>query len=754
MCKACGKNGECRECLPGLILNESNKICICPSNQPLFILSKKICIANCPKSSTYEPIFKECVEKKSCGVKNCKNCKAHQCLMCHDGFFLKNDICYPICGEGTYLDELAISCMTCSEKCHSCQITSDKCISCPLGYFLDVKESSCKENLNCSNGFYFSTQIFSCATCHQNCLTCTGSEINDCLSCTSDKIFKDQNCLPCTLPGYILNKTNNTCDSICGDGLRLGYEKCDDGNLKSNDGCSSFCKVEKGYFCYSNDKNMKDSCVLRPKPLIILDVDDPSNLILRFDRPMDPEYICNIELYFNKIHKEDSKVNIYQSSNQECFIHIDYNKTSKGDTIFILFKNYNSVKDTNGIKIEDDELHVKLNGYIFETSRKEEMIKITALIMKGTYWLLIIVILSSIPLVFTNSKFLFWNLLDFMQRISLFSCINFERPFSLNKFFEVFQLAQFVSHGSISAIKLKFIDAIINLLILSIFSEIISQCYSRYKKLSNVDKTQLIWSNRLLTLNLIIIPLFLNIFKAILDNLNHEYRIFNLGIAITVGLLYIIIIKKIYQDLCQFDIKLMDLEDKLHILLKYRYLLEEVNLDISEGKIFQLQSLIARILIVLVVSLNEYLTWNAQIILIGGIEAIQIFIIQNKNIIWDEKLKILLYLQQILMVILWSGIGYIHYNPDAEQTIKFCWIYELVISGFILVIFGFNITRVLTRILLKIRLNLDNIVDQWGTLDNGGSKELEMSQKGKEVEDHSIDFKISDDKKEIDDETE
>jgi fibro-slime domain-containing protein len=36
---------------------------------------------------------------------------------------------------------------------------------------------------------------------------------------------------------------------VCGDGIVAGNEQCDDGNMVSNDGCSSTCAVEPGYTC-------------------------------------------------------------------------------------------------------------------------------------------------------------------------------------------------------------------------------------------------------------------------------------------------------------------------------------------------------------------------------------------------------------------------------------------------------------------------------------------------------------------------
>ncbi len=44
----------------------------------------------------------------------------------------------------------------------------------------------------------------------------------------------------------------SVCSTICGDGLKVGGEACDDGNNvnnDNNDGCSSVCAVQPGYVC-------------------------------------------------------------------------------------------------------------------------------------------------------------------------------------------------------------------------------------------------------------------------------------------------------------------------------------------------------------------------------------------------------------------------------------------------------------------------------------------------------------------------
>ena len=58
-------------------------------------------------------------------------------------------------------------------------------------------------------------------------------------------------CLLCkTISGYQCN--NNICKEICGDGLVVGIEQCDDKNTVDGDGCSSQCQLEPMYTCANN----------------------------------------------------------------------------------------------------------------------------------------------------------------------------------------------------------------------------------------------------------------------------------------------------------------------------------------------------------------------------------------------------------------------------------------------------------------------------------------------------------------------
>ncbi len=47
----------------------------------------------------------------------------------------------------------------------------------------------------------------------------------------------------CNCDGWAKTSVLGVCSTICGDCLIRGAEKCDDGNTKAHDGCSSTCQI-------------------------------------------------------------------------------------------------------------------------------------------------------------------------------------------------------------------------------------------------------------------------------------------------------------------------------------------------------------------------------------------------------------------------------------------------------------------------------------------------------------------------------
>ena len=52
--------------------------------------------------------------------------------------------------------------------------------------------------------------------------------------------YKDDECL--CRDGYVWDGGLLGCVSVCGDGVKVGGEDCDDGNVVDGDGCSGECR--------------------------------------------------------------------------------------------------------------------------------------------------------------------------------------------------------------------------------------------------------------------------------------------------------------------------------------------------------------------------------------------------------------------------------------------------------------------------------------------------------------------------------
>ncbi len=44
-------------------------------------------------------------------------------------------------------------------------------------------------------GKYFNIILKECINCHNNCLTCDGPNFNDCLTCNSNKLLLNKDCV-------------------------------------------------------------------------------------------------------------------------------------------------------------------------------------------------------------------------------------------------------------------------------------------------------------------------------------------------------------------------------------------------------------------------------------------------------------------------------------------------------------------------------------------------------------------------------
>jgi cysteine-rich repeat protein len=67
----------------------------------------------------------------------------------------------------------------------------------------------------------------------------------------------------------LYSQNGATCQDICGDGFDVdpSTSYCDDGNVRSGDGCSSICQVETKYKCEKGSKTSRSICVYVGGPI-------------------------------------------------------------------------------------------------------------------------------------------------------------------------------------------------------------------------------------------------------------------------------------------------------------------------------------------------------------------------------------------------------------------------------------------------------------------------------------------------------
>lgn len=228
----------------------------------------------------------------------CLVCPPHcaSCLSedeCVEVFAASQNTCDYGCSEGFYPDPATGKCSKCDHACATCYGPSNwECLECntKAGYMRSNKNSDICLSLSCPPGTfsYFEVpSIIHCLPCDSPCETCYASGPSACLSCRENFIWADSsqtgesNCvLP---PSGIAIGPNGKLTEVCGDGLNLGVNECDDGNLESGDGCSSECRIEAGFEC-TRQTNGTDVCRVKGNFIAQLKVEEGNVLKVVFNR--------------------------------------------------------------------------------------------------------------------------------------------------------------------------------------------------------------------------------------------------------------------------------------------------------------------------------------------------------------------------------------------------------------------------------------------------------------------------------------
>jgi cysteine-rich repeat protein len=212
----------------------------------------------------------------------CNVLNTYNCLSCATNFQLITNNCY--C-DMTALTKVFVS----NSSCYLCSDLQPECISCQYGGDpMQPYNSSDFTCLDCNNtGGYFIDMNNNCSSCSiAQCITCTGYStcglcnpgyginaagacslcpLTGCSVCLSLTVCKT--CIvgyqlvggttcslcaqTCLCGGYTFPYLpNGDCSAVCGDSILISpWEKCDDGNTISGDGCSSTCQIEANSSC-------------------------------------------------------------------------------------------------------------------------------------------------------------------------------------------------------------------------------------------------------------------------------------------------------------------------------------------------------------------------------------------------------------------------------------------------------------------------------------------------------------------------
>ncbi|MGH0117434.1 UNVERIFIED_CONTAM: hypothetical protein FKN15_034621, partial [Acipenser sinensis] len=276
-CRHCSGPGpnQCVSCKPNFALHPTEKRCIeccesevnqtdcclCTTNSGYFLDQEGACVEHCPVGYFINPATQLCEE---CSA-NCESCEGapEKCLSCKKGpfsLFLHQGNCWSNCPEG-YFESAEGTCEACDSLCLSCDENTSNCMSCAAGlylqnghcspncsvnYYPDVDGTcrrcpahchtctdgkTCKAcsylylllngvcKATCPKGYFEDLDQGKCIPCHSTCASCSGTQHDDCDSCSSlyPRLYEGQCSVECPAGTYYESSANECqeCDRTC-----------------------------------------------------------------------------------------------------------------------------------------------------------------------------------------------------------------------------------------------------------------------------------------------------------------------------------------------------------------------------------------------------------------------------------------------------------------------------------------------------------------------------------------------------------
>ena len=255
-CATCQKRIVCLSCYTGFYSSNTNCIacnssclnctgpssdnCIsCSSTIPLY-LNGGSCVANCP-SQTY----------KNNNTFTCSNCNYHACLNCSfctscpSTYILVNNQCVSQCPIYTYYNSNG-TCLNCYNFCLTCNGSNiNQCTSCNSALGLYLYQGYCLSN--CQIGRFANIASSTCDNCYLLCRTCQGPTNTNCLSYDGaiGLYLYQGNCLNFCPSGTYLNIYSSSCEAC--------YNTCLECSSSGSNNCISCDNSLINLFLYQHN---------------------------------------------------------------------------------------------------------------------------------------------------------------------------------------------------------------------------------------------------------------------------------------------------------------------------------------------------------------------------------------------------------------------------------------------------------------------------------------------------------------------